>query len=197
MHGPTVSPARDLHTAPRQKGTMCRTSSYGLRSCDLHCGAHHEGGVASVVGHRRDATWHRPPRYGRRCTETASSLVSSEGCCASAPLGRQGGGRRRAGTRGRAAGGTRGATRAVEKAVCISSTPAFPIRPAARARRAKTGAAKVRRVFATTALPARSTAATLERASASPGRAPDAVWLLLVLLGITWLRRQCSANAGK
>ncbi len=160
--------------------------------------------------------------------------------------------------------------------------------PAARARRAKTGAArrspmglhvkmetsaacaiavrrgaaKVRRAFATTALPARSTAATLERARASTGRAPDAasparrapmpeqatraraeawscsrtqgrrtrrqalpalparalrpmgggctcgvaasgahapnaVWLPLVLLGITWLRRQRSANAGK
>jgi MYXO-CTERM domain-containing protein len=33
--------------------------------------------------------------------------------------------------------------------------------------------------------------------AAGGARAPNAVWLLLVLLGITWLRRQRSANAGK
>ena len=123
---------------------------------------HHHSSQARAVVHQPPLGRHQARRRG--------------------PAAVRGAGRRRADTRGRAAGGTRGATRAVEKAVCISYTPAFPIRPAARARRAKTGAAKVRRVLATTALPARSTAATLERASASPGQAPDAVWLLLVLL---------------
>jgi len=33
--------------------------------------------------------------------------------------------------------------------------------------------------------------------AAGGAHAPNAVWLLLVLLGITWLRRQRSANAGK
>ena len=137
MHGPSVSPAHDLHTAPRQKGTMCRISSYGLRSCDLHCGAHREGGVASVVGHRRDATWQCPPRYGRRCTEAASSLVSSEGCCASAPsstVTRPGGAGRRP-PQGRAdavqapAGGRQGACGG--RSCCLRFAGSWPARRSA------------------------------------------------------------------
>jgi hypothetical protein len=242
---------------------MCRTSSYSLRSCDLHCGAHHEGGVASVVGHRRNAIWHHPPRYGRRCTETALSLDSSEGYCASAPLGRHQARRRgpaavrggqtsrghpQEGGRGHAggdAGGRKGrlhflsacfdvtacvaagdccadacehcgicrCLRSCEGRACGACETCQDGRctPCADAGACDTGASGCMVWLADAGPPHAGAGAPVLPArvprpmgggytcgsAAGEAHAPNAVWLLLVLLGITWLRRQRSANAGK